>query len=352
MARVSRRAVLAGGAALASLAALAPLSARADDRPLTRIAFGSCAKQDKEQPIWDAVNAYAPDLFVFLGDNVYADTTDPAVFRDTYAQLAAKPGFRDLRARSRVVATWDDHDYGVNDGGAEYPMKRESKQIFLDFWEEPPDSPRRTRDGIHTSYVFGPPDRRVQVILLDLRWWRTPLLGYNVIPEDRGPYIPNPDPAATMMGEGQWAWLEQELRTPAALRLIGTSTQFLADNPGWEAWVQFPGEFERMLALLTRTRANGVVFISGDTHYAELSRLAGRTPYPLYDLTSSGLTEVWHYVAPNRNRVGEGFAQPNFGTLDIDWQDPDPPLRLAARDLQGKPLLLHELRLSDLRAEG
>jgi alkaline phosphatase D len=350
---VSRRAVLAGGAAMASLAALAPLAGHAkSEPPLTRIAFGSCAKQDKEQPIWDMVNAYAPELFIFLGDNIYGDTEDMAVLRAKYAQLAAKPGFQKLKASSRVIATWDDHDYGVNDGGAEYRKKQESKDMFLDFWNEPIDSPRRMREGIYTSYLFGPPDRRVQVILLDLRWWRTPLLGYNVLPEDRGPYIPNPDPAAVFMGEAQWAWFENELKQPAAIRLIGTSTQFLADNPGWEAWVQFPYEFRRMLAVLTRSRANGVLFLSGDTHYTELSRLEGQSPYPLYDMTSSGLTETWPYVAPNRNRIGEGFSQPNFGVVQIDWTPSDPRILLSSRSLDGGTLISREIKLSELQARG
>ena len=355
MTGVSRRAVLAGGAAVASLAALSPLAGHAHaggQAPLTRIGFGSCARQDKEQPIWDAVNGFAPELFVFLGDNIYGDTEDMALMRSKYAQFAAKPGFQRLRASSRVIATWDDHDFGVNDGGAEYPKKQESKDIFLDFWQEPADSPRRSRDGVYTSYIFGPDGKRVQVILLDLRWWRTPLLGYNVLPKDRGPYIPNPDPAAVFMGEAQWAWFEQELKQPAEVRLIGTSTQFLADNPGWEAWVQFPYEFRRMLAVLNRSRANGVIFLSGDTHYTELSRLEGQTPYPLYDLTSSGLTEVWDYIAPNKNRVGQGFAQANFGTVDIDWTSADPNIRIGTKGVSGQPLIQHEIKLSALRVPG
>jgi alkaline phosphatase D len=232
---ISRRTVLAGSAAIASLAAFSPLAGSVQagtEPPLTRIAFGSCARQDKEQPVWDAVNRFAPEVFVFLGDNIYGDTEDMALLRSKYAQFAAKPGFQKLRATTRIVATWDDHDFGVNDGGAEYPRKQESKDIFLDFWKEPADSPRRSREGIYTSYMFGPESRRVQVILLDLRWWRSPLLGYNVLPKDRGPYIPNPDPAAVFMGEAQWAWFEQELKQPAALRLIGTSTQFLEPQQG------------------------------------------------------------------------------------------------------------------------
>ena len=45
-------------------------------RPLTRIAFGSCAYQERPQPIWAAVVSYRPELFIFAGDNVYGDVRD------------------------------------------------------------------------------------------------------------------------------------------------------------------------------------------------------------------------------------------------------------------------------------
>jgi hypothetical protein len=134
------------------------------------IAFGSCARQTKPQPIWDAVLATAPDLFVFLGDNVYGDTTDMAELRRAYALLAAQPGFQRLRATTPVVATWDDHDYGLNDVGGDYPAKYGSREVFLDFWGEPPDSERRLRNGgIYAAYAVGTEGRRVRVILLDTR---------------------------------------------------------------------------------------------------------------------------------------------------------------------------------------
>ncbi|MFX9912103.1 hypothetical protein ABTP43_20035, partial [Acinetobacter baumannii] len=82
---------------------------------------------------------------------------------------------RALRAQVPVVATWDDHDYGEDDAGGEYPMKEQSRRIFLDFWGEPVDSLRRERDGVYTSYTFGPEGRRVQLILLDLRYNRAPI---------------------------------------------------------------------------------------------------------------------------------------------------------------------------------
>src|SRR5436190_18218787 len=80
--------------------------------PLRRIAFGSCAHQDRPQPIWDAVVAARPDLFLFIGDTVYADTTDMDAMRATYARLAALPGYQKLLRTCPVLATWDDHDYG------------------------------------------------------------------------------------------------------------------------------------------------------------------------------------------------------------------------------------------------
>ena len=69
-------------------------SAHAGEAVLSRIAFGSCARQDKPQPIWDAVIATRPQLFAFLGDNIYADTEDMEVMRAKYALLGAQPGFQ------------------------------------------------------------------------------------------------------------------------------------------------------------------------------------------------------------------------------------------------------------------
>lgn len=139
------------------------------DEPLTRIALGSCARQNLEQPIWDPIVAAKPDLFLFLGDNIYGDSKDIQVLRSKYAQLAAKPGYQRLKATCPILATWDDHDYGADDAGAEYPLKVESQKLFLDFFDEPVDSPRRQREGIYDAKVFGPSGQRVQILLLDTR---------------------------------------------------------------------------------------------------------------------------------------------------------------------------------------
>jgi alkaline phosphatase D len=362
-----RRFLAAGGLLLAGVAAtprLAHSNRRADDgRALTRIAFGSCCHQDKDQPIWETVLAARPELFVFLGDNIYGDTRDPAVLRSKYAQLAAKPGFQRLRSTTPVLATWDDHDYGENDAGGEYPMKEESRRCFLEFWGEPADSPRWSQDGIYTSQVFGPPGKRVQVILPDLRFNRTAIarldLGtqkYQEWEEAKksagelvpGPYARSPDPAATMLGDRQWDWFEQQLRIPAELRIVASSLQVLADFPGWEAWINYARDHQRLIETIRRTRASGVVFISGDTHYAELSKLDVNVPYPLWDLTSSGLTEVWPVDVPNANRVGGHVREPNFGLIEIEWAGARTTLTLNAVAQSGRRAIERTLRLAEL----
>ncbi len=342
---------MAGAAALAigPVASAAVRGLAAARTGLTRIGFGSCARQDKPQPIWDQVNRWAPELFIFLGDNIYGDTRDMAVLRGKYGQLAAQPGFQTLSRQSAVIATWDDHDYGENDAGAEYPQRAASRQIFLDFWGVPSSHPRRSNGGIYGAYYYGPPGRRVQVILPDNRSFRSPLLGYSVEPPDRGQYLVNSDPAATMLGAAQWAWLENELRQPADLRIFASSTQVLPDAPGYEAWINFQADHQRLLDLVRFVRVENLVIISGDTHYAELSRLDRPGAYPLVELTSSGLTEVWPVFGPNRNRIARAPLAPNYGRISIDWDGPAPGLTLEAVMLDGSIGISRRVSFAELR---
>lgn len=259
---------------------------------ISRIGFGSCNSQDKPQLIWDTILKQKPECFILLGDNIYGDTRDMIVLQKKYDQFGNKPPYQRFKRQVPIIATWDDHDFGENDGGKEYPMKKESKEIFLKFFNEPKESERRLHEGIYTSYMLEQDGKRLQIILPDLRTFRDSLCKGGADEDCYGEYIPCTDPAKTMLGEEQWKWLERELRKPADLRIIGSSTQFLVDFNGWEAWANLPFERERLLKLIAETKANGVVFISGDLHYAEMSRLQ-RTDlglYPIYDLTSSGLT--------------------------------------------------------------
>jgi len=364
---LTRRDAFAAGAGIAVLAAApsiaaAPAADETSTRVLTRIAFGSCAKQDKDQPIWDAVLAAKPDLFIFLGDNIYADTRDPEVMRAKYAMLAAKPGFQKLKETTPILAIWDDHDYGEDDAGSEYPMKEESRRQFCDFWGESAASVRRTRDGVYASYLFGPRGKRVQILLPDLRWNRTPIRKLDLAGADyddwakghadrggevAGPYDRIPDTGATMIGEPQWRWLDEQLGAAADVRILGSSLQVIADFPGWEAWINYATDHQRLFETVRRRRANGLVSISGDTHYGEISLLEVNTPYPMWDLTSSGLTEVWPVTPPNARRVGEVYRDRNFGLIDINWATRRLTLALHGED--GAPRLSQVVALASLK---
>lgn len=335
------------------------------DEPLSVISFGSCAKQDRPQPIWDAVVATEPQRFLFIGDNIYGDTNDMAVLRNKYALLGAQPGYQKLRAQCPVLATWDDHDLGANDAGAEYPHRRESQQIFLDFFGVPADSPRRKRDGVYHVETVGPPGRCVQLILLDARFFRSPLVKGFAVGEPgegaRGVYVPNTDPAATVLGSDQWNWLERQLREPAELRIIASSFQVIPNEHGWECWHNFPRERDRLFQLIRATRAAGVVFISGDRHMAEISRRAPASDgpsYPLWEVTSSSLNapsgnltkaNVRFVNEINSQRVGRSYLDTNFGLITIDWNSADPLIRLQVRDELGAVMLQQRVPLSTLQ---
>ncbi len=338
---------------------------QADDTVLSRIGFGACAKQDQPQPIWEAIVAAKPELFVMIGDNIYGDTQDMAVLKAKWELLGKQPGYQKLKATCPVIATWDDHDYGADDAGAEYPKKKESQQLFLDFYGVPASDPRRTREGVYGSEVHGPVGQRVQIILLDTRYFRSHLVkvgGLNREPGEgrRGMYGPNTDPASTMLGAAQWAWLKEQLLVPAEVRIIASSIQVVPDENGWETWGNFPHERTRLFQLIRDTKASGVVLISGDRHLAELSRLNPEVAgYPIYDITSSSLnapsgnkTKAGTRFANelNRYRVGLTYFDTNSGMIQIDWTQTDPVLRLQVCDEQGGVVLQQRVKLSELRA--
>lgn len=320
---------------------------------VTRLAFGSCARQDRPQPVWDGVLATDPDLFVLLGDNVYGDTEDMTVLASAYARLDAVPGFARLRAEVPLFATWDDHDYGVDDGGSEYPMKAASKQVLLAFLDTPPDAPRRSHAGVYDAQVFGPPDRRLQLLLLDTRTFRDPLVHQRDVGDDGrpGPYVPTTDTGATLLGAEQWRWLEGQLREPAALRVIASSIQVVSDEHGWESWSNFPHERERLRTLLAHTAAGPTVIVSGDRHFAEIALDATAPGGPLFDVTASSLNASasrWRPLEANRRRVAGMPWGDNFGLLVVDWDAAPPSLSLQVRDVRGDVVLRHDVPLAVL----
>ncbi|HEX3148400.1 MAG TPA: alkaline phosphatase D family protein [Gemmataceae bacterium] len=324
------------------------IPALADDaKPLTRIAFGCCSDQDKPLPIFDKIADQKPELYIAMGDNIYADLKrepgldEMASMKVKYEKLAALPGWQRLTKTCPMLVTWDDHDYGKNDAGAEYPHKEEAQQIFLDFFKIPKDSPRRTQKGVYNAAIIGPPGKRVQIILMDLRYFRSklkkdtrPLPGTRIVP-----YLPNTDPDATMLGAEQWKWLEEQFKQPAELRLLISSIQLVSDEHPHEKWANLPLERDRLYKLIRDTKAGGLVVLSGDRHLGEISMDPKAVGYPLFDITSSGLnqgTKDWRApTEPNKHRIASMAHGDNFGFVTIDWKA-DPIVSIQVRDVDGE----------------
>jgi alkaline phosphatase D len=110
-----------------------PLLFTSVESQVVRIGLGSCAHQDSTQGIWKAVLDWKPDLFLHLGDAVYADTRDSVEMRKAYQKAKRNVPFQKVREHIPFLATWDDHDYGANDAGASYPMREASQRLFSNF---------------------------------------------------------------------------------------------------------------------------------------------------------------------------------------------------------------------------
>jgi alkaline phosphatase D len=327
--------ILRAGVAHGSRPAGVPPPAHLDRADL-RFAFGSCSRHDKPQSVWGAVRAVAPDAFVWLGDVIYADGKVNGTrayvgnerHRAAFETQLEHPEYAALARETKIVGTWDDHDFGFNNAGAEWEEKPFAKQVFLDFLGVPADSPRRERAGVYAHHTFRnlgrDKNRSARLILLDTRFHQR---------AERG----------ELLGEDQWRWLERALGVRAGSRRVGTTsaddaaskspsssdehsreyrepfieaeedddddpvdvvvigssiqvhaeTQKLVDGlfEGVESWNEFPNEKKRLLDLVERSRAR-VVFLSGDVHHAEIIASPPRCalPYELVEITSSGMT--------------------------------------------------------------
>lgn len=319
------------------------------------LAFGSCLRQWQPQPVWDGILAVEPDVFIFAGDNVYTDLgpywlkSQPERIGRAYDELAEDDGFRRLRERTPILATWDDHDYGANNAGADYRHKEASKDYFLDFFGIPADDELRRRPGIYRAQQLDGPAGPVQIILLDTRSFRSPLV-YGSPDADcpRSRIVPNTATDATLLGNAQWAWLEGELQKPAALRVVVSSIQVIPEQHCYEKWANFPRERQRLLDLLATANGGQSLIISGDRHLAEISRIdVPGLDAPIHEVTSSGLNSA-RSGRGERNRfriTADNVRRDNFGVIRLEARNGGNSLNLEIRGVTGAILQRLELSL-------
>lgn len=302
-----------------------------------RIAFGSCARvqDDPHQPIWQALEKWQPDLFFWLGDNIYGDSLDPAVLAAEYRRQRFVDNFQPLARSTPQLATWDDHDFGLDNYDRTNPIRKQAQRLFEHYWANPA-SGTEDGDGIHFKYAYG----GIDFFFLDCRYWRS---------ENRQP----DGPGKTMLGRAQLDWLERELavsRTPFKI-LVNGSNWALGEGTNDDIWAGFIHERNALFDYIRDQRIEGVVLLAGNTHfpYASCAPWSENGGYDLYDLTSSALAQVVSKdiplpIDPNAPIAPDRFVRRpllnvnNAGILDFDLTGDEPELRFNVIDTRGRTL--------------
>jgi alkaline phosphatase D len=314
----------------ASLPIAPPNPELAEEAAITRFAFGSCVNENRTMAFWDVIAAQKPQAFLLIGDNVYGDTgaltsADIPTLAASYRKLSSRQEFYRFRRTVPMMTTWDDHDYGANDAGGSFAFKEQAERIYESYWQASDDV--KSRPGVYDSMIAGPAGKRVQFILLDTRFFRSDLvrLPYRDPAPALGWYIPTTDSKATVLGDEQWRWLDQELAKPADVRFIVSSIQMETSAHGFESWANFPKERARFYALLNARNVQNAVLLSGDRHAGALykAQIAGLKK-PLWEFTSTSLNFAFGKgdeggKEPDPARIGGLWGVPNFGQIDIDW---------------------------------
>jgi alkaline phosphatase D len=325
---------------------------------LEKLAFGSCHKRKyANAPIWESVKAEEADAWLWTGDAVYPPArgiASVALLEEEYRQMKENTtlGYSDFKPPAGIYGSWDDHDYGGNDAGDEMPAKKARATAFWDFLGLNP--PGVDRQGLYSTVSWGTAPEKVQAILLDTRWNRqnhcvpsfaTRLpLGAGIACVTRwlsaGLWPRLCSPSALLLGEEQWAWLEDLLSSEendASVMVIVSSIQVFTTNPVMESWGHFPAERDRLVRLLSKaSERQGIVLLSGDVHHGEILDPAATTSAAaasFLEVTSSGLTHdcSMPFYGAMCQPLLDGFADHrfasssnyyigrNYGSLSVDW---------------------------------
>lgn len=286
------------------------------------IAFGSCNKQFLENKLWDDILTNKPVVWIWGGDNIYSDTSDMIKMKKDYEQQFQQKGYTDVVNSTKILGIWDDHDYGLNDGGEEFEMRNESQQLFLDFLNVPEKDARRDRLGTYHSEVVKTKNGSVKLILLDTRFFRTALTKSNI--KGRR-YDPNIYGDGTILGKEQWKWLKSELNnSDADFNIIMSSIQVIAEDHGFERWATMPHQRDNLFRMISSSSAKNIILLSGDRHISEFSKINLKSlDYPLIDFTSSGLTHSYSNFTEelNKHRQGEVVSDISFGVLRFNFDE-------------------------------
>ena len=269
-----------------------------------KFGLGSCLDQNYPQPIWTSIEKEKLNYFVFLGDNVYGDLPSGSLIKMKYAYKKQRSILPEFLDQMEVYSIWDDHDFGINDGGGDYKLKKNAKKMFLDFWEISKNDIRRKREGIYFSDEKIFYDKKFKLIFLDTRYFRSKLI------KENDTYIKNED--GTILGKEQWNWFSEELKDDFDFLIVFSSIQILAEDHRFEKWSNFPSEKNKLLDNLHEFKGK-TLLVSGDRHRGGIY-----TKNNLIEITASSLNKPGSFdFESDKYLVGKTFPEENYGTIEI-----------------------------------
>ncbi len=307
-----------------------------EDPPNVKFVIGSCFFVNEEiydrpgtpyggrHEIVDEIYEQKPEFMIWMGDNIYlreADWNARSSILKRYTHTRSYDKLQKLLGSTHHYATWDDHDFGPNNSDRSLWNKETTLEAFKLFWANPSygfeDMP-----GVTTFFQWADLD----FYMLDDRYYRSPEKRRETVERE-------------LVGEQQIEWLIDALTSSwAPFRFIVIGTQFLNPNAGGENHATYPEERQKIIDLITKEKIPGVIFLTGDVHRSEVTKLEREGTYPLYEFTISPLTAgVSSKMYPNNARIeGSGLLERSFGLLTVDGPRKDRTLTLQIVDWQGK----------------
>ena len=284
------------------------------------LGFGSCLHQDRSMAILKTIEKKELDLFMFIGDNVYGDQKDGELDKLIRTYKQQLDNLEDFLKNVSTEFIWDDHDFGLNDGGSNYRYKDRAKELFLETWQISSNDPRRLRDGLYFDKMIQKDGLKVHLLFLDNRFFKSQWkLTDEFNKEGKERYVEDFDPEKTLLGKKQWQWLKEKLNEDSDIKFILSSLQILSLGHGWESWDKFPLERERLFKLIDESDVSNLFILSGDRHRGGFYRSETDDNNIIYEFTSSSLNLPIPFNTEEKGplRIGSTYRKANFGIVRI-----------------------------------
>jgi len=315
-----------------------------------KVAVGSCFYVNEPQydrpgkpygsnyEIINNIYKKSPDIMLWLGDNTYLREVDWYSWTGIGKRYTNTRSLRELQpllASTHHYAIWDDHDFGSNDSDRSFRNKKDSLKVFKLFWSNPSYGHDKN-EGVFTKFEWSD----VEFFLLDNRYYKSP--------NNRK------TGKKTLLGKEQINWLIDSLvNSKATFKIIAMGLQVLNPfvNEYIENYSKFKEEKEYLLSLIKNEKIKGVIFLSGDRHQSELTKLERENDYPLYDFTVSPITAGAYDSSKENNflRVPNTiYTKNNFGIIEFTGKSKDRKFVFTLFDVNGNSIWKKEISQKEL----